>query len=160
MLTYSDTSDKHRCGHALARNKDSDTTNRDSSGGRWSGKHRSGVLGHSLVERKRVPTPRQATPGRKQYQRPSPLTPGLRSAESSSPVIVADDPEVLKGPLFAGVGLMMATDMIMRRHAADGLVQPVLPGWLGRCPELYAVYPRGIVRPPSSAPSSTSSRRD
>jgi DNA-binding transcriptional LysR family regulator len=65
-----------------------------------------------------------------------------------SPVIEADDPEVLKEPLFAGAGLMMATDLIMQRHAAQGLVQPVLPGWLGRCPELHAVFPRGLVQPP------------
>ena len=65
-----------------------------------------------------------------------------------NPVILADDPEVLKEPLFAGAGLMMATDMIMERHAAEGLVWPVLPGWLGRCPELYAVFPGGHVQPP------------
>jgi DNA-binding transcriptional LysR family regulator len=65
-----------------------------------------------------------------------------------SPVIEADDPEVLKEPLFAGAGLMMATDAIMQRHAEQGLVRPVLPGWLGRCPELHAVFPRGLVQPP------------
>jgi DNA-binding transcriptional LysR family regulator len=65
-----------------------------------------------------------------------------------SPVIEADDPEVLKEPLFAGAGLMMATDAIMRRHAEQGLVRPVLAGWTGRCPELHAVFPRGIVQPP------------
>lgn len=65
-----------------------------------------------------------------------------------SPVIEADDPEVLKAALFGGAGLMMATDMIMQRHAVDGLVRPVLPGWLGRCPELHAVFPRGGVQPP------------
>jgi DNA-binding transcriptional LysR family regulator len=65
-----------------------------------------------------------------------------------SPVIEADDPELLKAPLFAGAGLMMATDMIMHRHAAEGLVRPVLPGWLGRCPALHAVFPRGHVQPP------------
>ena len=65
-----------------------------------------------------------------------------------APVIEADDPEVLKAPLFAGAGLMMATDMIMRPHAAAGLVRPVLDGWLGRCPELHAVFPRGQLQPP------------
>jgi DNA-binding transcriptional LysR family regulator len=65
-----------------------------------------------------------------------------------NPVIEADDPEVLKEPLFAGAGLMMATDLIMRRHAAEGRVRPVLPGWLGRCPALHAVFPRGHVQPP------------
>jgi DNA-binding transcriptional LysR family regulator len=65
-----------------------------------------------------------------------------------SPVIEADDPELLKEPLFAGAGLMMATDMIMQRHAMEGLVRPILPGWLGRCPTLHAVFPRGHVQPP------------
>jgi hypothetical protein len=51
-----------------------------------------------------------------------------------NPVIVADDPEVLKEPLFAGAGLMMATDLIMCRHLDEGRVQRVMPGWLGRCP--------------------------
>jgi len=64
------------------------------------------------------------------------------------PVVVADDPEVLKGPLLAGEGVMMATDMIMRRPLALGLVQPVLPGWLGRCPELHAIFPQGAIQPP------------
>ncbi|MGO4331781.1 LysR substrate-binding domain-containing protein [Cupriavidus sp. 2TAF22] len=64
------------------------------------------------------------------------------------PVIEADDPETLKAPLFDGAGLMMATDLIMARHVGQGLVVPVLPGWLGRCPDLHAVFPRGHVQPP------------
>ena len=64
------------------------------------------------------------------------------------PVILADDPEALKEPLFAGVGVMIATDLIMRRHAAEGLVRPPMPGWFGRCPELYALFPRSEVQPP------------
>lgn len=65
-----------------------------------------------------------------------------------SPIVEADDPELLKAPLFAGVGLMMATDMIMSRHVAEGLVKPILPGWLGRCPDLHAVFPGGRIQPP------------
>ncbi len=65
-----------------------------------------------------------------------------------SPVMEADDPELLKAPLFAGAGLMMATDLIMARHLAQGLVTPILPGWLGRCPELHAVFPGGGIPPP------------
>jgi DNA-binding transcriptional LysR family regulator len=64
------------------------------------------------------------------------------------PVVVADDPQALKGPLFAGEGLMMATDMIMRDAVAEGLVQPILAGWTGRCPALNAVFPRGHIQPP------------
>jgi DNA-binding transcriptional LysR family regulator len=73
---------------------------------------------------------------------------GATESYEITPVIEADDPEVLKEALFAGSGLMMATDMIMHRHAAQGLVRPILPGWLGRCPELHAVFPRGHVQPP------------
>jgi len=65
-----------------------------------------------------------------------------------TPVIEADDPEVLKAPLLAGAGLMMATDDIMQAHVDQGLVQPILPGWLGRCPALHAVFPQGLVQPP------------
>jgi DNA-binding transcriptional LysR family regulator len=73
---------------------------------------------------------------------------GVTESYEVTPVIEADDPEVLKAPLFAGAGLMMATDMIMARHAAEGLVRPILPGWVGRCPELHALFPRGHVQPP------------
>lgn len=73
---------------------------------------------------------------------------GTTESYEITPVIEADDPEVLKAPLFEGAGLMMATDMIMAKHAAEGRVRAVLPGWLGRCPELHAVFPRGNVQPP------------
>lgn len=65
-----------------------------------------------------------------------------------TPIIEADDPEVLKAPLLAGAGLMMATDDIMRTCVAQGLAAPILPGWLGRCPALHAVFPQGLVQPP------------
>jgi DNA-binding transcriptional LysR family regulator len=73
---------------------------------------------------------------------------GALESYEITPVIEADDPEILKAPLFAGAGLMMATDMIMQRHAAEGLVQPILHGWTGRSPELHAVFPKGNVQPP------------
>jgi len=65
-----------------------------------------------------------------------------------TPVIEADDPEVLKAALLSGAGLMMATDLIMQRHAAEGVVLPVLQGWIGSSPELHAVFPGGHVQPP------------
>jgi DNA-binding transcriptional LysR family regulator len=65
-----------------------------------------------------------------------------------NPIIVADDPEVLKAPLFAGAGLMLATDMIMRRHLKEELVVPVLSGWFGRSPDLHALFPRGNIQAP------------
>jgi DNA-binding transcriptional LysR family regulator len=73
---------------------------------------------------------------------------GVTESYEINPVIEADDPEVLKAALFAGAGLMMATDMIMQPHAAAGRVRPVLPGWRGRCPELHALFPGGRVQPP------------
>lgn len=63
------------------------------------------------------------------------------------PVIVADDPEVLKAPLLAGTGLMLATDLIMRPLIAQNLVRPVLDGWMGRQPQFHAVFPRGPILP-------------
>jgi DNA-binding transcriptional LysR family regulator len=66
-----------------------------------------------------------------------------------TPVIEADDPEVLKAPLAAGAGLMMATDLIMQEEVKAGRVRPILNGWLGRCPPLHAVFPQGLVQPQS-----------
>lgn len=63
------------------------------------------------------------------------------------PIIVADDPEVLKAPLIAGQGLILATDMIMRSLIAQNLVRAVLDGWTGRQPQLHAVFPRGPILP-------------
>jgi DNA-binding transcriptional LysR family regulator len=65
-----------------------------------------------------------------------------------APVVVADDPDLLKAPLLAGQGIMMATDLIMAQLLAAGLVRPILPEWTGRCPELHAVFPGGPVQPP------------
>jgi LysR family transcriptional regulator for bpeEF and oprC len=63
------------------------------------------------------------------------------------PIIVADDPEVLKAPLVSGHGLMLATDMIMQPLIAHNQVRPVLDGWTGRQPQLHAVFPRGPILP-------------
>lgn len=64
-----------------------------------------------------------------------------------TPAVEADDPELLVPSLLGGSGLMMATDMVMRRHIAEGAVVPILPGWLGRCPALHAVFPHGEIMP-------------
>lgn len=65
-----------------------------------------------------------------------------------SPVIEADDPEVLKVALLGGAGLMMGTDIIMRQHVAEGTARPVMQGWFGPGVELHAVFPGGLVQPP------------
>jgi DNA-binding transcriptional LysR family regulator len=78
-----------------------------------------------------------------------PMSDGHRLQEYEiNPVVIADDPDALKDALFAGQGLMMATDMIMSRHHAAGLVQPILPAWTGLKPALHAVFPQGQAQPP------------
>lgn len=59
------------------------------------------------------------------------------------PVVVADDPDALKGALAAGRGLMLATDLVVRDLVASGRATPVLPGWVGRSPPLHALFPAG-----------------
>jgi DNA-binding transcriptional LysR family regulator len=73
---------------------------------------------------------------------------GVFKSYEVNPVIEADDPQVLKSAVFAGAGLMMATDLVMQQHAAEGLVRPVLRDWLGRSTELHAVFPHGFVQLP------------
>lgn len=59
------------------------------------------------------------------------------------PVMIADDPSALLKALVAGRGLMLATDALVAPLADEGSAVPVLPGWVGRSPELHAVFPTG-----------------
>lgn len=63
------------------------------------------------------------------------------------PLMVAADPELLKPAFLAGTGLMLATDMIMKNLQDAGLAVQVLPDWVGRCPELHAVFPGQRMQP-------------
>jgi DNA-binding transcriptional LysR family regulator len=77
-----------------------------------------------------------------------PMSDGHRLQEYEiNPVVIADDTDALEGALFAGQGLMMATDLIMSRHHAGGLVQPFLPACTGLEPALHAVFPQGGWQP-------------
>jgi DNA-binding transcriptional LysR family regulator len=77
------------------------------------------------------------------------LSDGQRSAEFPiEPVMVANDPAALQPALLAGDGLMLAADLMIKPHAAHGLVQRVLAGWTGPAPEFNAVFPRGHAKSP------------
>lgn len=64
------------------------------------------------------------------------------------PVFVANDPGALRGALLAGEGLMLTADVMIKREAAHGRVQRVLPGWEGPTIDLHAVFPRGQGKSP------------
>jgi DNA-binding transcriptional LysR family regulator len=78
-----------------------------------------------------------------------PLGDGERQADYRvDPVLVANDPAALMGALLCGEGLMLASDVSIKRHAEQGSVRRVLAGWNGPQMELNAVYPRGRVQSP------------
>ena len=60
-----------------------------------------------------------------------------------APVMIADDPSALLGALEAGRGLMLATDALVDPLVRAERVVPVLDGWVGRSPEMHAVFPTG-----------------
>lgn len=64
------------------------------------------------------------------------------------PVMIANDPSALRGPLLGGEGLLLAGDVTLRAYAEHGLVQRVLAGWHGPDYGLNAVFPRGQVQSP------------
>lgn len=65
---------------------------------------------------------------------------------SIEPVMIADDPSVLLDALVVGRGLMLATDALVASLARDDRALPVLDGWVGRMPELHAVFPTGRAK--------------
>lgn len=64
------------------------------------------------------------------------------------PVMIANDPSALRGPLLGGEGLLLAGDVTLRAYAEHGLVQRVLAGWRGPDYDLNAVFPGGQVQSP------------
>ena len=70
---------------------------------------------------------------------------GLRDVPIE-PVIIADDPGALLPIVAAGEGLMLSTDLVVGQLIATGAVVPVLPEWVGRSPELHAVFPAGRAK--------------
>lgn len=63
------------------------------------------------------------------------------------PAMVADDLEALKPALLAGQGLMLITDVRVQSLVDQGRLVRVMPAWRGRCPELHAVFPHGLIQP-------------
>ena len=64
------------------------------------------------------------------------------------PVVIANDPAALRGALLGGEGLMLASDVMVKAYAENGLVQRVLGGWRGLDYDLNALFPRGQVQSP------------
>jgi DNA-binding transcriptional LysR family regulator len=64
------------------------------------------------------------------------------------PILVANDHAALKGALLAGEGLMLASDVIVKKYAEHGMVRRVLAGWSGPELAVNAVFPRGQVQSP------------
>jgi DNA-binding transcriptional LysR family regulator len=78
-----------------------------------------------------------------------PLNDGEQTIEYRvDPVLVANDPGPLKGALLSGEGLMMASDLTVKRYAEQGIVQRVLAGWTGPDMEFNAVFPGGRMQSP------------
>jgi DNA-binding transcriptional LysR family regulator len=63
-----------------------------------------------------------------------------------APVMIADDPSALLDALVVGRGLMLVTDALVTPLAREVRVLPVLEGWVGRTPELNAVFPTGRAK--------------
>ena len=77
------------------------------------------------------------------------LSDGRRSAEYRiEPVMVANDPAALGAALMSGEGLMLASDVMVRRYVEQGSVRRVLAGWTGPTSDLHAVFPRGQGKSP------------
>jgi DNA-binding transcriptional LysR family regulator len=64
------------------------------------------------------------------------------------PVVIANDPGALRGPLLCGEGLLLAGDVSVKAYAEHGLLQRVLSGWRGPDYDFNAVFPRGQVQSP------------
>lgn len=60
-----------------------------------------------------------------------------------TPVFVANDPSVLRGPLLAGTGLALLSNSLVEPLLASGRIRRVLSAWQYPGVELNAVYPPG-----------------
>jgi DNA-binding transcriptional LysR family regulator len=78
-----------------------------------------------------------------------PLNDGKRSSEFTiDPVLVANDPDALRGALLCGEGLMLYSDVSVKAFVELGHVRRVLAGWTGPEFDFNAVFPRGQVLSP------------
>jgi len=77
------------------------------------------------------------------------LNDGITEADFAvDPVMMANDPVALRGPLLGGEGLMFTGDAMVRAYVEHGLLQRVLASWRGPDYDLNAVFPRGQVQSP------------
>jgi DNA-binding transcriptional LysR family regulator len=77
------------------------------------------------------------------------LNDGKRSDEFTvDPVLVANDPDALRGALLCGEGLMLSADVTVKAFVELGHVRRVLAGWTGPEFDFNAVFPRGQVQSP------------
>lgn len=78
-----------------------------------------------------------------------PLSDGTRTIEYPvDPLIVANDPSAVIGPVLCGEGLTLASDVGAKPYVEAGALRRVLAGWTGPEVALNAVFPRGRVVPP------------
>lgn len=78
-----------------------------------------------------------------------PLSDGTRTIEYPvDPLIVANDPSAVIGPVLCGEGLTLASDVGAKPYVEAGALRRVLAGWTGPEVALSAVFPRGRVVPP------------
>jgi DNA-binding transcriptional LysR family regulator len=77
------------------------------------------------------------------------LNDGKRSSDFAiDPILVANDPDALRGALLCGEGLMLNSDVAVKAFAELGHVRRVLAGWTGPEWDFSAVFPRGQVQSP------------
>jgi DNA-binding transcriptional LysR family regulator len=77
----------------------------------------------------------------------------LNDGKSSSdypihPILVANDPDALRGALLCGEGLMLNSGVSVKAFAEMGQLRRVLASWTGPEFEFNAVFPRGQVQSP------------
>ena len=77
------------------------------------------------------------------------LSDGKRTSEFAiDPILVANDPDALRGALLSGEGLMLNAGVLVKAFAEMGYVRRVLASWNGPEFEFNAVFPRGQVQSP------------
>ena len=77
------------------------------------------------------------------------LSDGTKTGDYAvDPILVANDPDALRGALLSGEGLMLNASVSVKAFVEMGHVRRVLNGWSGPEFEFNAVFPRGQVQSP------------